>query len=318
MAGNFQWTPDITSGVSRNHALSSELRFASIAETLVVQFARPEPGFGSHMGDTVTIQRIRNIAEPTSAVLSQAGKVPIDPMAMSTRSITVTEFGRGVGYTRQVQLLNKFDIENAIQKSLKKQMKLTIDTVAGTAIKNGQVRFGPTSGIGGTFTTDGGSTSVTGTNNMTVAHIKIIRDYMRKTLHVDPYQGQVYMVLASTKACRGVKDDPEFHAWRQYLRPGDVFYNAEIGEVEKCRFIEVDHDNVLTERGTGSAVGEAVFFGDDILALAEVEAPELLAGIPGDFGRQRSVAWYGILGFANTWGDSANDGEARSVYFTSS
>lgn len=315
---NFQWSGSITSGVSRNHALSSELRFASIAETLVLQFARPEPGFGAHQGESVTIQRVRNIAEPTSAVLSQSGKIPIDQMAMSTRTITVTEFGRGVGYTRLVQLLNKFDPENAIQKSLKKQMKLTLDTVSGTAIKNGQIRFGPTSAQGGTFTTDAGATSVTGTNNMTVAHVKIIRDYMRKTLHVDPYQGQAYMVLASTKACRGIKDDPEFHSWRQYLRPGEVFHNAEIGEIEKCRFIEIDHDNVLTERGTGSAVGEAVFFGDDILALAEVEAPELLAGIPGDFGRQRAVAWFGVLGFANVWGDSASDGEARSVYFTSS
>ncbi|MDH5666558.1 MAG: hypothetical protein OEY86_00925 [Nitrospira sp.] len=318
MAGNFQWTPDISAGVSRNHALSSELRFASIAETLVVQFAKPEPGFGPHQGDTVTIQRIRNTAEPTSAILSQAGKVPIDPLAMSTRSITVNEFGRGIGYTQKVQLLNKFDPENAIQKTLKKQMKSTIDTVAGAAVKNGQIRFGPTSAIAGTFTTDAGVTSVTGTHNMTVAHVKLIRDYMRKTLHVDPYQGQVYMVLASTKACRGVKDDPEFHSWRQYLRPGDVFFNAEVGEIEKCRFVEIDHDNVLTERGTNSAVGEAVFFGDDILALAEVEAPELRAAIAADFGRQHAVAWYGLLGFANTWGDSASDGEARSVYFTSS
>jgi N4-gp56 family major capsid protein len=318
MSGNFQWIPDVSAGVSRNHALSNELRYASIAEALVVQFARPEPGFGAHQGDTVTIQRVRNTAEPTSAVLTQTGKVPVDQMAMSTRSVTVTEFGRAIGYTRHAQLLNKFDLENAIQKTLKKQMKLTIDTVAGTALKACQIRFGPTSGQGGTFTTDQGVTAVTGTNNMTVAHVKIIRDYMRKTLHVDPYQGQVYMVLASTKACRGVKDDPEFHSWRQYLRPGDVFYNAEIGEIEKCRFIEIDHDNVLTERGTGSAVGEAIFFGDDILALAEIEAPELLAAIPGDFGRQRAVAWWGLLGFSNVWGDSANDGEARSVYFTSS
>ena len=318
MAGNFQWTPDITSGVSRNHALSKDLRYASVAETLVVQFARPEPGYGAHMGDTVTIQRIRNIAEPTSAVLSQSGKIPIDTLAMTTRSITVSEFGRGVGYTRKVQLLANFDPENAIQKSLKKQMRLVIDTVAGTAGKAGQIRFAPTSNIGGTFTTDGGTTPATGTNNLTVAHVKILRDYLRKTLHVDPYQGQIYMVLASTKACRGVKDDPEFHSWRQYLRPGDVFFNGEVGEIEKCRFIEIDHDNVLTERGTASAVGEAIFFGDDWLALAEVEAPELLAGIPADFGRQRSVAWFGMLGFQNVWGDSASDGEARSIYVTSS
>jgi len=250
--------------------------------------------------------------------LSQAGKVPIDTLAMSTRTITVNELGRGVGYTRLVELLANFDPEDAIQKSLKKQLKLVVDTVAGTAMKNGQIRFGPTSAIGGTFTTDAGATAVTGTSNMTVQHVKIIRDYMRKTLHVDPYQGQSYMVLASTKACRGIKDDPEFHAWRQYLRPGDVFFNAEIGQIENCRFTEIDHDNVLTERGTGSAVGEAIFFGDDMLALAEVEPPELLAGIPADFGRQRAVAWMGVLGFQSVWGDSANDGEARSVYFTSS
>lgn len=315
---NFQWSGSITAGVSRNNALSSDLRFASIAETLVLQFARTEPGFGANQGESVTIQRVRNIAEPTSAVLSQSGKIPVDQMAMSTKTITVTEFGRAVGFTRLAQLLNKFDPENAIQKSLKKQMKLTLDTVAGTAIKNGMIRFGPTSAVGGTFTTDAGVTSVTGTNNMTVAHVKLIRDYMRKSLHVDPYQGQAYMVLASTKACRGVKDDPEFHSWRQYLRPGEVFFNAEVGEIEKCRFIEIDHDNVLTERGTGSAVGEAVFFGDDVLALAEVEAPELRMAIPGDFSRQHAIAWYGVLGMAGTWSDSANDGEARSVYFTSS
>jgi len=315
---NFEWSGSITAGVSRNHALSSNLRFASIAETLVLQFARTEPGFGANQGESVTIQRVRNIAEPTSAVLSQSGKIPVDQMAMSTKTITVTEFGRAVGFTRLVQLLNKFDPENAIQKSLKKQMKLTLDTVAGTAIKNGMIRFGPTSAVGGTFTTDAGVTSVTGTNNMTVAHVKLIRDYMRKSLHVDPYQGQAYMALASTKACRGVKDDPEFHSWRQYLRPGEVFFNAEVGEIEKCRFIEIDHDNVLTERGTGSAVGEAVFFGDDVLALAEVEAPELRMAIPADFSRQHAIAWYGVLGLAGTWSDSANDGEARSVYFTSS
>ena len=60
---------------------------------------------------------------------------------------------------------------------------------------------------------------------------------------------------------------------------------------ENCRFIEVNPTNALANnKGTGSVLGEVVFFGDDPVALAEVEAPELLAGIPGDFGRQRAVA----------------------------
>ena len=36
-----------------------------------------------------------------------------------------------------------------------------------------------------------------------------------------------------------------------------------------------------------------------------------------DFGRQKSVAWYGIYGFGQIWSDSANAGEARVVYMTS-
>ena len=123
MAGNFQWIPDITSGVSRNHALSNKLRFASIAGTKFVQFTRPEPGYGANQGDTVTIQRIRNIAEPSSGVLSASGKIPVDTLAMSTKSITVSEFGRGVGYTRLVHLFSSYFRDNALGNTRTKHMR---------------------------------------------------------------------------------------------------------------------------------------------------------------------------------------------------
>jgi hypothetical protein len=44
--------------------------------------------------------------------------------------------------------------------------------------------------------------------------------------------------------------------------------------------------------------------------------PELRAAIPGDFGRQKAVAWYGILDFGVIW-DTANPGEAKIVHVTS-
>ena len=65
-------------------------------------------------------------------------------------------------------------------------------------------------------------------------------------------------------------------------------------------------------------LGEAVFFGDDAVAMAVAEDPELRAELPKDFGRQKSVAWYGILEFGQIWGDSASAGEARVVHVTSS
>ena len=40
------------------------------------------------------------------------------------------------------------------------------------------------------------------------------------------------------------------------------------------------------------------------------------AGLPEDFGRSKSVAWYGILKFDIPW-DTANVGEAKSIHVTS-
>ena len=40
------WTFDAPTGVYKNHALSSALRLAAIAETKFMQFVRPEPGYG--------------------------------------------------------------------------------------------------------------------------------------------------------------------------------------------------------------------------------------------------------------------------------
>lgn len=312
MAGNFQWATDITSGVSRNHALSNELRYASIAQTKFVQFTRPESGYGANQGDTVTIQRIRNIAEPTSAVLSQTGKIPVDTLAMSTKSITVSEFGRAVGYTRLVQLLANFDIEDPIQKSLLKQMKLTIDTVAATQFKAALIKHSPQTATTATVTTNG--TPAAALVNYSVGQVKLIYDYLLSNIHCDPYEGDYYMALASIFALRGVKDDSEFSTWRQYLEPDLAFYNGEVGMIENVRHVAVNHSNALTTKDAGK-VGEVVVFGDDPVALAEVEPPELLAGIPSDFGRQRAVAWHGVLAFGIVW-DTANDGEARIMHVT--
>ena len=66
--------------------------------------------------------------------------------------------------------------------------------------------------------------------------------------------------------------------------------------------------------GTGSVLGEGVVFGDDAVVMAEAISPELRAAMPQDFGRSQAVAWYGVLAFAQVWGDSGNAGQARVVH----
>jgi len=314
----FTWTLDAPAGAFKNHALSMKLREAAVAESKFMQYVQVEPGYGRKAGETITISRVKNIAEPTSAKFGERDRVPIDTFAMSTTSITVSYFGRGIEYTEQSELLSEFDLTDKIQKKLKQQMQLTLDTAAAGAFKTAQIKFIPTSLTGGTFDTDG-TPSTQATENLSVAHVKVIRDYLADTIHTPGYGGgEEYICLASVKALRGIKNDPEFMAWRQYIQPGDAFLKGEVGKIENIRFVEVNHTNALANnKGLAGVLGEALVFGDDAVAMAVVMDPELRAAIPGNFGLQNAVAWIGMLEFGIVW-DTANDGEARVIHVTSS
>lgn len=122
------------------------------------------------------------------------------------------------------------------------------------------------------------------------------------------------IVQDSVKAELGM---PDFQAWRQWLRPGDVLFNSEVGMVEQIRFIEINNTTALSNaKGAGSVLGECLIFGDDGVALAEVETPELRAAIPGNFGRYQAVAWYGVLAYGLIWNATSTAGEARVIYVT--
>ena len=315
--GTFTWAFDAPSGTYKNSAISSKLRYAAIAEAKMMQFVKAEPGFGKHMGQTLNIYRWKNITVPTSAVLDENTKIPIDTLSMSSTSITIQELARGVEYTSLSQDLSKFDPESGAQKKLKDQMKLVLDSLAATAFKTAKVIFQPTSLTGGTWTTNG-TPSVSALSNATIDHCGIIRDYMTDTLNVPYYCGEEYVGLASTKFLRGIKNDPNFIEWRKYIQPGDVLFKSEVGKVEGIRFVEVNNTAALSNsKGASGVLGEAVIFGDDGVAMIELQTPELRAAIPGNFGLQKAVAWYGQLAFGLVW-DTANSGEARVIRVTSS
>jgi N4-gp56 family major capsid protein len=148
--------------------------------------------------------------------------------------------------------------------------------------------------------------------------MKQIRDILFSTLNVNPYANGEYVMLAATKACRGLKDDPDFIDWHKYVGPEQML-KGEVGKIENIRVVECNNTSFLSgSKGTGSVLGEAVAFGDDAIAMAEVRAPELRAKESEDYGRSKGVAWYGIYGFDQIWKDSATAGECRVVHVTSS
>ncbi len=314
---NFTWTFDAPSGVYKSHEMSSALRKAAIAETKFMQFVKPEPGYGKKSGDTITIVRISNLTVPTNGRLSENTKIPEDTLTITTVGITVSEFGRSVPYTEFSDDLSAFNMENIVQRALKDQMKLVMDGAAATAFKSTSAKIKATpDGVASIVFGTNGIAPGTGAANLNVYHVEQIRDYMFSTLNIPPYEGDDYVGLVSTKAKRGLINDPSWEVWHKYTDPA-AKYNGELGRLENIRFVEINNTAALSGTlGTASVLGEAVFFGADAVAMAVVIDPELRAAIPGDFGRQKAVAWYGILDFGVIW-DTANAGEARIIHVNS-
>jgi N4-gp56 family major capsid protein len=313
----FSWVPDIPAGVLRNHYISSQLRKQAIAEAKFMAHVKPEPGYGKRKGESVTIPRTKSLPEPVNPRLLETQKIPVDKFAVGTTSITVTEWGRALELTNFAEELNSFDLKNPMQAALRDQMKLSLDTGAAAAFKSAMTKYIPTSLTTGVFDTDG-VPSTQATENLSLAHIAEIRDYMYSVLFAPPVDSEGnYMCLASTKALRGIKNDPDWEEWNKYTSPNKKF-NSEVGKLEQVRFVEINHAQALSGAlGLNGVLGEAVVFGRDAVASAIVHDPELRVGIAQDFGRQQAVAWYGILEFGQVW-PTANAGEARIIHITSS
>lgn len=313
----FSWTYDQPSGTYKNHELSDRIRYAAIAQTKFMQFVHPEEGYGKKKGESITITRVSNINEPTSGKLAENQRIPEDDMVISTVAITVAEWGRSIPYTSLNEDLSKFDVSNMVQKKLRDQLSLIMDKAAAGAYKStsAKVKAIPDGVASIVFDTDG-TASTTALANLNVYHVEQIRDYLFSTLHCPPYEGDDYIGLVSTKGKRGLMSDPSWESWHKYTDPS-AKYNSEIGKIENVRFIEVNNANALSgSLGSGSVLGEAVIFGEDAVSMAVAEDPHLRMAIPGDYGRQKGVAWYGILEFGVVW-DTANAGEARIVHVTS-
>lgn len=312
MAG-FQWQFDAPTGVFKNHALSQEIYFAAVADSVFVELTRPVQGYGKKMGESVTLTRVRNITEPTSIELSETQRIPEDTQQLATTQITAVEIGRAVPFTSLAEDFSHFDLSNAIQSKLKENLQLGLDTMAAVAFRSTQVKYAVTGAAANNITTNG-TFGATSTDNMNLFHAEQISDYLYDTLAAPPFQGDDYCGVFRRLGLRGIMDDPAFDNWRNYADPQSKM-NSEIGRLERIRFKETNHNAALRKVGTGSVLGEGVVFGADAVAMAEVRTPEIMVsmGDPANANRDKVALFYGIVQFANIW-PTGNLGEARILH----
>lgn len=291
------WTFDAPSGTYKNHALSTDIRREAIADAMFMRFMRPEPGYGKNKGESVTITRI--LALPLASRVNEVDQLPSGRPAIETKQVSVSQWGFKIPMTEFERNLTHFDIMNPFQSALRDQISLTMDKMAADALKLTPSKYVPTS-TGFTLTTNS-VFGATADRNLGVQDLRNIWDELRGNLKVPPYRNGKYVGILSTKAARGLKNDPEYKDW---LAPttSDPLTSGRLKDIEGFALFETNHFDALDNTaGASTVLGEAVFFGADAGGLVRIADPEIRAGLPEELGTFREVGWVGTLEAFLVW-----------------
>ncbi len=320
MAGQI-WSVNATGGYLSNTKLSKTMRAATQPKFKFRQFTRMEKAIGKGKGDTVDFNKVSNI-QTAGGTISEASRIPESNILIRRGTLTMEEYGNSIPYTGKLDDLSEFSVDNMITVALRDDMAKVLDSAVATQFKAADLIYIPTSSSAGTWDVDG-TPSTTALANLSVFHIKEIVDAMKTGIFsantgnpIPPYDGENYVCIASVKALRGIKDDPDFEEVVKYADP-ERLLTGEVGRFYGVRFIETNHTSALSNGvGSGSVLGEAVFFGADPVIEAVAVPEEIRSKIPEDYGRSKGIAWYGLMGFKRVW-DFSTDGEDHIVRVTS-
>jgi N4-gp56 family major capsid protein len=266
-----------------------------------MRFARPEPGYGKGKGAGVTITRI--LALPLAVRVGETDRLPSGRPAIQTKNVTVSQWGFKIPVTEFEKNLTHFDIMNPFQASLRDQIRLTMDVMCADAAKSTPIKYSPTV-AGGTLSTTGTAGAIS-TRNLGIQDLRTIHDELHGTLKCPTFKNGKYVGILSTRAARGLKNDPEYKDW---LAPTTAmpFMTGQLKDVENFSLFETNNFDSLADLiGTSTTTGEAVFFGADAYGVVKVMDPEIRAGLPEELGTFREAGWVGTLEAFLTWETAA-------------
>ena len=183
-------------------------------------------------------------------------------------------------------------VKEIIKKVLVNDAKKAIDTEAYTEFNKAPMRAVATA-TGAVSMTYNGTATATNSIALNTSHVKLIVETMKER-NVPPYMNDDYYALAWPSTYRTFKTQLE--AKSLYVETGfSHIMNGEIGRYEGCRFIE--QTNIAKASWDNSLSDWCFFMGEDTVAEAIAIPEEIRGKIPSDYGRNRGIAWYALLGF---------------------
>ncbi len=297
MAGQV-WETSAAGGYMYSGELSQVLRNALQPMTRFVQHCDADDftDKGLHAGEAFQW----NIYSDVSAQggrLTENVRMPETSFTITQGSGTVYEFGNSVPYSGLLDDRSAHPVKQIIHKALKNDCVKAFESEAHAQFAATPLTVTPDSGSSATaiaFETTGtpAATNALAMNNV---HVKLISDQMKER-NIPVYEDGNYRCIGRPSTFRDFKDDLE--AIHQYQDQGfSLIINGEIGRsYEGIRFFE--QTAIASQGWSGGLSDQAFFFGSDTVLEAIVVPPEIRGKLPGDFGRDKGVAWYAQEGFA--------------------
>ena len=318
------WSVDSLGGYMHSVNLSRELRMAVTPALRFRQFCdiKDPDQQQRHKGATFhwnVYSTLTADSGSTSRVLTETSTMPSGKYTITQGTLTIAEYGIEAPYTGVLDDLSEHPVKEIIHKVLKDDCKKALDIAAAQEFEKTPLRVVPTTGTDTAAVTLTTNSVATLTNNVALGtkHVKSIIDIMKER-NIPAYTDDDYYSLAWPTTYRSFKDDLE--SVNQYTETGyGKIMRGEIGRYENCRFTE--QTNVLkTDMSTAAAAWTngksnwAFFFGSDTVAEAVAIPEEIRGKLPGDYGRDKGVAYYYLGGFGICHTDQA---QARIVMWDS-
>lgn len=302
MAGQL-WGTDTLGGFMYSDNLSEILRTQVEKSVHFRQFCDVRDGFGLSHGARFYWNVYSDVATP-GAALTEGTAIPQTNVTVRQESLTVTEFGNSVPFSGKLDDLSKHSVTEVINNRLRMDCRNVLDGQAFAQFNLTKLTVTPTGGNSATAVTLETTGTPTITNNIALkkAHVARIVTLMEER-NIPGYDNDEYIALGRPATFDGLRD--ELETIDQYTSEGIAkIYNGEKGRYRGCRIVH--QTNVPSAAWTNGLSDQVFFFGADTVCEG-VSVPEEIRGkLPGDYGRDKGIAWFYLGGFGICHTDAVN------------
>lgn len=288
------WETNTVGGFMYSGELSDVLRNALQPMTRYLQHCDADDftDKGLHAGEAFQWNVYSDVGTQGGRI-QENQRMPETGFTITQKAGTVFEFGNSVPYTGVLDNRSRHPVKQIINKALRNDCVKAFEIEA-----HAQFQLTPLTVTYNTsaleFREDGLFTSGTpsGIVNLDNNAVKGISDEMKER-DMPVWSDGNYRCISRPKGLRLFKNDLE--TLHQHVDEGfSRLLNGEVGRHwEGVRFFEQTFIADIS-----ASIPEAFFFGEDTVIEAIVCPPEMRGKLPGDYGRDKGVAWYAEEGFS--------------------